>query len=133
LPERGRALAQSIETVFRGASRSAGNLIDPNKLHFIQSSASTRFRDSRFSDINTLANALKGPGGDRIAATMEPVRVFVHEGKLFTLDHRRVLAFALAGRPIPYRLATPAEIEAATKKFTATVEQLGGWYIRVVK
>jgi hypothetical protein len=40
------------------------------------------------------------------------------DGQLFTLDNRRLEAFRRAGVPIPWRMATPEEIEEESFKFT---------------
>jgi hypothetical protein len=50
------------------------------------------------------------------------------DGVYFTLDNRRLEAFRRAGVPIPWRLATPEEVEADAFKFTT---RNGGVSVRV--
>lgn len=52
---------------------------------------------------------------------------------VFTLDNRRLLTFSMAGREIPYVWATEAKTSAGSWKFTATIEHLDGWFIRVLE
>lgn len=41
---------------------------------------------------------------------MPPIRLFVRNGKLYSLDNGRLFAGQYAGVKLPYRMATPAEI-----------------------
>ncbi|RYZ61783.1 MAG: hypothetical protein EOP08_13050 [Proteobacteria bacterium] len=88
-----------------------------------------------FSDgtpIQATINALKGPGGDAVAGSIPPIRIFEDaSGVLKTLDNRRLLVFSEAGRQVPYVWATPAEVARDAFKMTATPQQMSGWFIRV--
>lgn len=98
-------------------------------MRFTQSSVKGTFSDDR--TLQATIDALKGPGGDAVAQAIPPIRIFKEGGVLKTLDNRRLLAFSEAGRPVPYVWATPAEVAAEAWKFTATPQQMGGWFIRV--
>jgi len=103
--------------------------IDTALIRFTQSSVSQVFRTGE--NINDVAAALRGPGGEALARDFAPIRIFQQEGSLFTLDNRRLLTFSMAGREVPYVWATPEEVASQSWKFTATPQQAGGWYIRV--
>jgi hypothetical protein len=82
--------------------------------------------------VDDLARALRGAGGDKLASSIPPIRLVERDGLLFTLDNRRLAAFSAAGRPVPYRMATEAEIAKEwAKKFTTTEQQGWGWYIGI--
>jgi hypothetical protein len=82
-------------------------------------------------NINDVIASLRGPGGEALAAAFKPIRVFERDGLLHTLDNRRLAIFSAAERNVPFVRATAEEVIAESWKFTATVEQLAGWYIRV--
>jgi RHS repeat-associated protein len=103
--------------------------IDPNLVRFTQNSVSNALRTGE--SINELAASLAGSGGEALAAGFTPIRIFLQGGKLFTLDNRRLLAFSIAQRNIPYIWATLAEISNEAWKFTSIPQQLQGWYISV--
>jgi hypothetical protein len=46
------------------------------------------------------------------------------EGRLYTLDNRRLEAFRRAGLEVPYRMATPDEADSERWKFTTTNQGL---------
>jgi hypothetical protein len=53
------------------------------------------------------------------ADSVPPIRLVEHEGSMFSLDDRRLIAFQEAGAPVPYRMATPREINRLwTEHFT---------------
>ncbi len=104
--------------------------VDPALVKFTQDSIKGTFRNG--GSINELASQLGAKGGEALAKTIEPIRLVLHEGSLYTLDNRRLAAFAAAGREIPYRMATQAEIAWEwARKFKTTVEQGMGQYITV--
>jgi RHS repeat-associated protein len=104
--------------------------IDPSMVMFTQDSVKSTFKNG--SSVNDLANALRVETGKALAATIEPIRLVVHDGMLYTLDNRRLLAFSAAGREVPYRMATTAEFTKEwVTKFTTTIEQGLGKYITV--
>lgn len=60
---------------------------------------------------------------------ISPVRLVLRNGKLFTLDNRRLEAFRRANMKIPYRMATADEIAEEAWKFTS---KTGGETIRII-
>ena len=75
---------------------------------------------------------LRAEGGEALAKLVEPIRLVLRDGVLFSLDNRRLVAFAAAGREIPYRMATEAEIAFEwLRKFTTTETRGWGQYISV--
>ena len=52
------------------------------------------------------------------AGDSEAIRIFERDGKLFTLDNRRLEAFRRAGVDVPVRMATQQEIAEESWKFT---------------
>jgi hypothetical protein len=98
--------------------------MDPNEVRFSQSSISYRFRDGR--TIDDLAEGLRS--GQVRPEEVPPLRLVERDGVYFTLDNRRLEAFRRAGVPIPWRLATPEEVEADAFKFTT---RNGGVSVRV--
>ena len=128
----GMAAAKGIRGVFQGATRQAtvrGMVravvdVNPAKIHFMQDSVKGTFKDK--TTIKALKEALES--GKIDPKTVEPIRVWERDGKIFTLDHRRLVAFQEAGIPIPVVQATQEEvIEEAWKMTTRT----GGRTIRV--
>ena len=98
-------------------------------MRFTQSSVKGTFSDGR--TLQSTIDAPKGPGGDALAREIPAIRIFEEGGVLKTLDNRRLLTFSEAGRAVPYTWASPAEVAAESWKFTATPQQMGGWFIRV--
>lgn len=100
--------------------------MDPSEIRFTQDNVDPEFSDRR--TIKQLVNDLTTKPGH--AAKVEPVTVFRDRGNVYTLDNRRVVAFQqanteLIGRgqaPIemPYRVATPEDIQAARDSFKFT-------------
>lgn len=92
--------------------------IDPDTVRFSQSSIRATFRDG--GTIERLAEELRSGTVD--PAMVPAIRLFEREGKLFTLDNRRLEAFRRANVAIPYRMAAPEEVEAESWKFTTQNE-----------
>jgi hypothetical protein len=88
--------------------------IDPKGVRFSQSSIKATFRDG--GTIDELADGLRS--GSVKPEEVPPIRLFEREGKLFTLDNRRLEAFRRASVPVPYRMATPEEVQEEAWKFT---------------
>jgi hypothetical protein len=82
-------------------------------------------------NINDVVAKLMVSGGDALARSFEPIRIFERNGSLYTLDNRRLLIFSQARLDIPYVWASPAEVAAEAWKLTATASQANGWYIPV--
>jgi hypothetical protein len=109
---------------------SAAKTIDTAAVRFTQDSIGATFKNGQ--SINDVAAALRASGGEKLASQFPAIRLVEHEGQLFTLDNRRLAAFSAAGRQVPFRMATPAEISAEwSSKFTTTAEQGWGKYITV--
>ena len=90
--------------------------IDPFQVRFSQASVKPQFRDG--SSIAELADALRD--GKIQPSDIPPIRLVKRDGLLYTIDNRRLLAFQLAKKPVPYQMATDDEIEEAIWKFTTT-------------
>ncbi|GAA5504552.1 hypothetical protein Dxin01_04330 [Deinococcus xinjiangensis] len=87
-------------------------------------SASWKFRDG--GNLGQLIDGLKS--GDIKPGSVEPIRLVEKDGKLFTLDNRRLYAYQQAGKDVPYRMATPEEVAKDSFKFTT---KNGGVSIRI--
>ncbi len=92
--------------------------IDPYKVRFSQSSINYSFRDG--GNIDDLAEGLRS--GRIRPEDVPPIRLVERNGKLYTLDNRRLEAFRRAGVNVPYRMATSEEIAAEGWKFTTRNE-----------
>jgi hypothetical protein len=104
--------------------------MDPSEVRFTQDNVSREFSDGR--TIKQLVNDLKTKPG--YAAKVEPVTIMRDRGNWYTLDNRRVVAFQQANAELiasgqapvqmPYRVATPADIQAArdSVKFTTITD-----------
>ena len=113
-------------------------LKDPSKIRFSQDSIKREFQDTKFGSIDDLVAKLKNkkkyPG---FAESMKPIRLVSVNGKLVSIDNRRLAAYRKAGmKVIPTRTATKSEIKQALKmnkfgknKFSAGME--GGSSIKV--
>jgi hypothetical protein len=100
------------------------SLLSPQSIRFSQASIKATFQDG--TSIDDLAEGLQS---GRIRSYDVPaIRIFERDGKLFTLDNRRLEAFRRAGIDVPVRLATLQEIADATWKFTTRDE---GMSIRI--
>ena len=105
-------------------------LIDTAAVRFTQNSIRSTFRNGE--SLTEVANALRGSGGDALASQFSPIRLIEKDGLLYTLDNRRLAVFSAAGRDIPYRMATEAEILAEwSSKFTTTQAQGWGRFITI--
>jgi hypothetical protein len=87
--------------------------IDPYKVRFSQSGISYHFRQGK-GTIDDLAEALRN--GTVKPEDIPPIRLVEKDGLLYTLDNRRLEAFRRAGVDVPYRMATPEEIEEEVKR-----------------
>jgi hypothetical protein len=89
-------------------------LLNPQNIRFSQASMKVTFRDG--TSINDLVEGLRS---GRIRPHDVPaIRIFERDGKLFTLDNRRLEAFRRAGVDVPVRMATPQEIAEESWKLT---------------
>jgi hypothetical protein len=72
--------------------------IDPGKIRYSQDSIQGAFKEG--GDVEKLAADLKAGNVD--PASIPPIRIVEQEGKIYTLDNRRLAAFQEAGIPIRY-------------------------------
>jgi hypothetical protein len=90
--------------------------IDPRVVRYSQDSAGANFKPP-FGSVDEFAQGLKL--GEINPASIDPVRIVEREGKIFTLDNRRLYGFEQAGVDIPY-----IKLDAIPKrelfKFTTT-------------
>ncbi len=106
--------------------------MDPNDIHFTQNSVGDRY--STGGTVTDTAKALAHPetDGHTSRRTIPPARVFTApDGKIYTLDNRRVAAAAAAGVPVPVREATPDEVRREGYKKTTTPQQGNGRFVGV--
>jgi hypothetical protein len=94
--------------------RKAPLLVDPNQVRFSQSSIKSTFKDG--GSIDELAQALKS--GQVRPEDIPPIRLVKKNGRVYTLDNRRLEAFRRSGLEVPYRMATPYETAEESWKFT---------------
>jgi hypothetical protein len=107
-----------------GGGVAENRFVDPSTVRFSQSNISPQFREG-----GTVAEMVAGLKSGSIApGSVQPIRLVVRNGQLFTLDNRRLAAFQQAGVAVPYRMATPQEAAAEAWKFTT---RNGGVSIRI--
>jgi hypothetical protein len=87
---RGRAFSETVERVAPGLYR-----MDPRSIGFSQSTVSSTFSDG-VNTIDSTAAALRA-GRLRPEDLGNPIRLVQHQGRLFSLDNRRLAAFSAAG------------------------------------
>ncbi len=81
--------------------------VDPNKIRFTQDSISRIFGNG-----NTLESTINGLKSGKISPdNFSPIRIFERNGKVYSLDNRRLEVFQKAGMDIPTVRATPQEIK----------------------
>ncbi len=93
-------------------------LRDPWSIRFSQDSIKGTFKDGK--SIQDVIDDLRA--GHLSADDLPPLRIFEREGKLFTLDNRRLYAFQLAGVPVLTVQASPEDIAAEGWKLTTRNE-----------
>jgi len=89
--------------------------IDPWDVRFTHDTISKTFRDSR--PVDELAAGLRL--GLVTAEDVEPIRLVHRNGKLYSLDNRRLEAFRRADAQIAHRMATPEEADEFDWRFTS--------------
>ncbi|WP_226467285.1 RHS repeat-associated core domain-containing protein [Luteimonas panaciterrae] len=103
---------------FSLASMASKGMINPALVRFSQDSVRAAFTAG-----NTIKSLAQGLANGAIKACDVPaIRLVIKEGKLFTLDNRRLEAFRRAGIEVPYRMATPEEAIKEAWKFTTKNE-----------
>jgi len=94
--------------------QSADGLINPSTIRFSQKGISPNFSNGN-SIADTVTDLING---DALASDFPIMRLVQRDGNLFTLDNRRLVAFQQAGLcEVPYRMATPDEIDDESWKF----------------
>jgi RHS repeat-associated protein len=88
--------------------------ISPELVRFTQDSISPTFKAG--GKVGDLASGLKSGTVD--PESVQRIRIFEKDGKLYTLDNRRLAAFKEAGKPVPYTVASPKEVTQEGYKFT---------------
>ena len=78
--------------------------INPKRIRTMQDTISRRFRDGKSLE-ETRDDFAAGKADD-----IPPIRIYERDGKVWTLDHRRLIAAREAGKDLQYRKATAAEI-----------------------
>ena len=89
-------------------------LLNPQRIRFSQARIKATFRDG--TSLDDLAEELQS--GRLHPYDVPAIRIFERDGKLFTLDNRRLEAFRRAGVDVPVRMATPQEMAEESWKFT---------------
>lgn len=102
---------------------SACNTTNPREVRFSQNSILSTFRDS--GNIFELAKALRQ--SSELVAMIEPIRLTMKDGLLYTLDNRRLAAFRLANVEVPYVMATAEAVAKDAWKFTTTNSGVSIW------
>jgi RHS repeat-associated protein len=97
-----------------GSTKAAKGVIDPSTVRFSQNSAKGAFSEG--GSIQGMADALRS--GALKADQVPAIRLVERDGKLFSLDNRRLEAFRRAEMDVPYRMATPQEAAREAWKFT---------------
>lgn len=98
--------------------------INPATVRFTQNSISSTFKNG--SKISDMVKGLRS--GAIKSEDVPPIRLVKMDGKLYSLDNRRLEAFRQAEVKVPYRMATQEEAEAEAWKFTT---QNDGALIRI--
>jgi hypothetical protein len=103
----------------------AEGMIDPDRLRFSQDSVMASFQDPDvpFETIGELTDALLT--GEQEPGAVVPVQITVKDGKVFSIDNRRLKAFQDAGVDIPFEKVDFADLTARTKRTRFTSENDG--------
>ncbi|WP_282697158.1 RHS repeat-associated core domain-containing protein [Streptomyces sp. CC208A] len=102
----------------------AAGSISPKAVRYSQDSIKGSFKDGQ-----SFTQAIDDLKAGRATANDFPaIRIFEHEGKIYTLDNRRLYVFKEANIPINFRRATPQEVSSESWKMTTQNE---GTSIRV--
>ena len=109
-------VAMLAAPLMRGADAGAPGMIDARSVRFSQNSIAASFRGG--GSVDELAAGLRN--GTIDAKSIPAIRLVERDGKLYSLDNRRLYAAQRAGVKIPYRMATPEEILKERFKFTTT-------------
>ncbi len=91
------------------AAKTAGKFLDPNKVRFSQPTVSKNF--SERGTIDDLVEGLRS--GAVKPGDVPPIRVVDIEGQDVTLDNRRLVAFNLAGKEVPFKRVSNTDPDVA--------------------
>lgn len=89
-----------------------GQTVDPHRLATFQDSAFSTFKDHR--TIARLVVDLRRDGPENVG--IPPVRVMLHGNMAYALDHRRLIAYRIAGVPVKIRKAAKSELGKDNRK-----------------
>jgi len=89
-------------------------LRDPKTIRFTQDSIKAEFKTG--DSVDNLIQKLKS--GELTADQIPPIRIFEKNGKIYSLDNRRLYTFQEANVPLRTVWATPEEVAAEAWKFT---------------
>lgn len=94
-------------------------MINPKEVRYMQSSI-----NNRTGEYTVLGNAEALKNGTLKPTDLALIRLWKDdEGRIWTLDHRRLVAFRLAGiEKVPFKWATKEEVESQMWKMTTTTE-----------
>ncbi|MFE7974337.1 RHS repeat-associated core domain-containing protein [Streptomyces shenzhenensis] len=96
----------------------AQGTIAPGAVRFTQDSISANFKNGK--SVRNLVDDLKT--GKVTAGDLPPIRIFQKDGKIFSLDNRRLYAAREAGVNVRFVRASPAEVQNESWKFTTQNE-----------
>ncbi len=126
-----------IPTAHGGATSGAAiGRMDTNEISFTQRFYSEPLSGKpptsgakSFKTVTEMANGLRNDRSGQLVKQFDddPVRLVKYQGKIFTLDNRRVVAFHQAKKAVPYRWATQDEVDALWPKHYDT--PYGGVFI----
>jgi len=117
-----------VERAVRNARKAPNSgLRNPNSIRFSQDSVRGTFSDGR--SVRELTEGLRS--GAIKPTDVPAVRLVERQGKLISIDNRRLQAFRDAGVDIPTRMATPDEILEAIENGKFSAGELGGDTIRI--
>ena len=74
--------------------------IDPKTIRFSQDSVGANFRPP-YGSMDVFSAGLADGSID--PSTIDPIRIVEYQGRIYTLDNRRLYAFQQAGLDIPFR------------------------------
>lgn len=114
LPNRMGANESGTANPDPGPDNGCKGIIDPFQVSFTQDSISANFKDGR--SVELLIQDLRT--GAVAASDIPPIRLVEMNGKLYTLDNRRLYAFQEARQQVRYRMATESEMREIKTKLT---------------
>ncbi len=128
----GFAVGLGVGRAVAGAGRALGGevggiLRNTDDILFSQRSINS---EGLFSDgrrIQDMIDALRS--GKLNPGEINPIRIFERDGKLYSLDNRRLFAHSQAGVPVNTRWATPDEVSSALKNRKPNPS--GGQFIKI--